>query len=283
MHTTDYLIAGSSHAALGPSARSMHDGDGSITVVTRESRTAPARPPLLPTANSRALDADTACSCATTTSSPRTRSITAMTARSRRPRPAAHRARQQHHRLPQAAPRHRRQPDHYRHPGIEQRRPRAAHALDATRLAMRRWPASKNSRANLVGGMPPKTWSKTGASVTIVEMSKQLTSGYLTRSPPGMIEQAFLGNGAKIPHQPPRRRPRAERRRRHPGLDNGDTIPTDLLVAVGVRPSSVISTAAASPPSAASWSTTPCARAQRDVWSAGDCAQALPASSPARR
>ena len=48
MHTTDYLIAGSSHAALEAiNAIRMHDGDGSITVVTRDPHR-PYSPTVLP-------------------------------------------------------------------------------------------------------------------------------------------------------------------------------------------------------------------------------------------
>jgi len=48
MHTTDYLIAGSSHAALEAiNAIRMHDGEGSITVVTRDPHR-PYSPTVLP-------------------------------------------------------------------------------------------------------------------------------------------------------------------------------------------------------------------------------------------
>ena len=48
MHTTDYLIAGSSHAALEAiNAIRMHDGEGAITVVTRDPHR-PYSPTVLP-------------------------------------------------------------------------------------------------------------------------------------------------------------------------------------------------------------------------------------------
>ncbi|HNC65422.1 MAG TPA: NAD(P)/FAD-dependent oxidoreductase, partial [Thauera aminoaromatica] len=241
MHTTDYLIAGSSHAALEAiNAIRMHDGDGSITVVTRDPHR-PYSPTVLPyvvsgrstpervflrdddffTANK--VDYRSGCALAGLD-------------------PAAHQARLAdgstigYRKLLLATGA---SPIVPPIPGIERVDYHVLRTLDdATRLRAA-MAASKNAvvlGAGLVGMHAAENLVKAGASVTIVEMSKQLTSGYFDEVAAGMIEQAFLGNGAKIRtgHRVVGLEPSADGATLK--LDNGDTIPTDLLlVAVGVR------------------------------------------------
>jgi len=201
MHTTDYLIAGSSHAALEAiNAIRMHDGEGSITVVTRDPHR-PYSPTVLPyvvsgrstpervflrdddffTANK--VDYRSACALAAID-------------------PAAHQARLAdgstigYRKLLLATGA---SPIVPPIPGIEHVDYHVLRTLDdATRLRAA-MAASKNAvvlGAGLVGMHAAENLVKAGASVTIVEMSKQLTSGYFDEVAAGMIEQAFLGNGA---------------------------------------------------------------------------------------
>ena len=242
MHTTDYLIAGSSHAALEAiNAIRMHDGEGAITVVTRDPHR-PYSPTVLPYVVSgrstpervylrdddffahNKVDYRSGCALAGID-------------------PAAHQARLAdgstiaYRKLllatgasPVVPP----------IPGIDRVDYHVLRTLDdATRLRAA-MAGSKNAvvlGAGLVGMHAAENLVKAGASVTIVEMSKQLTSGYFDEVAAGMIEQAFLGNGAKIRtgHRVVGLEPGPDGATLQ--LDNGDTIPADLLlVAVGVRP-----------------------------------------------
>jgi phenylglyoxylate dehydrogenase epsilon subunit len=148
---------------------------------------------------------------------------------------------------------------------------------DATRLRAA-MAASKNAvvlGAGLVGMHAAENLVKAGASVTIVEMSKQLTSGYFDEVAAGMIEQAFLGNGAKIRtgHRVVGLEPSADGATLQ--LDNGDTIPTDLLlVAVGVRPELGYLDGSGIATERGILVDDTMRTSAEDVWSAGDCAQA---------
>lgn len=111
---------------------------------------------------------------------------------------------------------------------------------DATRLreAMQRSRQAVVLGAGLVGMHAAENLVKAGANVTIVEMSAQLTSGYFDETAARLIERAFTENGAKI-----RTSSRVVRLERAGGdeivltLEDGTTLQADLLlVATGVRP-----------------------------------------------
>ncbi|HRP76576.1 MAG TPA: FAD-dependent oxidoreductase [Rhodocyclaceae bacterium] len=111
---------------------------------------------------------------------------------------------------------------------------------DATRLrdAMQRSRQAVVLGAGLVGMHAAENLVKAGANVTIVEMSAQLTSGYFDETAASLIEQAFTENGAKI-----RTSSRVVRLERAGDdeivltLEDGTTLHADLLlVATGVRP-----------------------------------------------
>jgi phenylglyoxylate dehydrogenase epsilon subunit len=109
---------------------------------------------------------------------------------------------------------------------------------DATKLnaAMK---ASKQAvvlGAGLVGMHAAENLVKAGASVTIVEMSKQLTSGYFDEVAAGMIEKAFTRQRRE---DPDRHRVVGSSRPAPHGatltLDNGDTIPSRPAAGRGRR------------------------------------------------
>lgn len=111
---------------------------------------------------------------------------------------------------------------------------------DATRLraAMQRSRQAVVLGAGLVGMHAAENLVKAGANVTIVEMSAQLTSGYFDETAAGLIERAFTENGARI-------RTSSRVVRLEPDgedeitltLEDGTTLQADLLlVATGVRP-----------------------------------------------
>ncbi len=264
MHTTDYLIAGSSHAALEAiNAIRMHDGDGSITVVTRDPHR-PYSPTVLPyvvsgrstpervflrdddffTANK--VDYRSGCALAGLD-------------------PAAHQARLAdgstigYRKLLLATGA---SPIVPPIPGIERVDYHVLRTLDdATRLRAA-MAASKNAVV-------------LGAGLVGMHAAKQLTSGYFDEVAAGMIEQAFLGNGAKIRtgHRVVGLEPSADGATLK--LDNGDTIPTDLLlVAVGVRPELGYLDGSGIATERGILVDDTMRTSAEDVWSAGDCAQA---------
>lgn len=280
MHTTDYLIAGSSHAALEAiNAIRMHDGEGSITVVTRDPHR-PYSPTVLPYVVSgrstpeRVYLRDDAFF---TLNKVDYRSGCALAGLD----PAAHQARLAdgstigYRKLllatgasPVVPP----------IPGIDRVDYHVLRTLDdATRLRAA-MAGSKNAvvlGAGLVGMHAAENLVKAGASVTIVEMSKQLTSGYFDEVAAGMIEQAFLGNGAKIRtgHRVVGLEPGPEGATLQ--LDNGDTIPADLLlVAVGVRPELGYLDGSGVATERGILVDDSMRTSVEDVWAAGDCAQA---------
>ncbi|MCF8177493.1 MAG: FAD-dependent oxidoreductase [Sulfuritalea sp.] len=91
--------------------------------------------------------------------------------------------------------------------------------------------------AGLVGMHAAENLVKAGASVTIVEMAKQLTDGYFDATAAQMIEQAFTDNGATIltGSRVVKLAPSAIGALLT--LENGQTLEADLLlVATGVKP-----------------------------------------------
>lgn len=134
--------------------------------------------------------------------------------------------------------------------------------------------------AGLVGMHAAENLVKAGVPVTIVEMAKQLTDGYFDATAAGLIEKAFTDNGARI-HTGSRVVKLAPSAASAAGvtltLDSGATLEADLLlVATGVRANT-------------DYLDGPGAAVARDkgilvdeamrtsvdnVWAAGDCAQA---------
>ena len=131
--------------------------------------------------------------------------------------------------------------------------------------------------AGLVGMHAAENLVKAGVPVTIVEMAKQLTDGYFDATAAGLIEKAFTDNGARIltGSRVVRLAPSATGATLT--LDSGATLEADLLlVATGVRANT-------------DYLDGPGAAVARDkgilvdeamrtsvdnVWAAGDCAQA---------
>jgi thioredoxin reductase len=124
-------------------------------------------------------------------------------------------------------------------PGLDQVSYHVLRTLDdATKLNA----AIRNSKqavvlgAGLVGMHAAENLVKAGASVTIVEMAKQLTDGYFDATAAGLIEKAFTDNGATIltGSRVVKLAPSAAGALLT--LENGTTLEADLLlVATGVK------------------------------------------------
>lgn len=163
-------------------------------------------------------------------------------------------------------------------PGIETV---AYHVLrtldDATKLnaAIKQSKQAVVLGAGLVGMHAAENLVKAGASVTIVEMAKQLTDGYFDATAAALIEKAFTDNGAKILTGNRVVKLAPSTIGATLTLENGTTLEADLLlVATGVKPN--MEYLAGSPVkhdrgilvSDSMQTSVP------NVWSAGDCAQA---------
>lgn len=280
MDTTDYLIVGSSHAAIEAiDAIRMHDDEGSITVITRD-----AHPPYSPTVlpyvvSGRSLpervylrDAayfehnriDYRCDATLAAVIPDRHAIrlgdgTELGYRKLLLATGA---------SPIIPPL----------PGIAQVEYHVLRTLaDATRLrtAMSGARRAVVLGAGLVGMHAAENLVKTGTAVTIVEMGPRLTSGYFDETAAGLIEQAFLDAGTTI-----RTNSRVVGLAPTDGgvqltLADGATLDADLLlIAVGVRPGldyldgSGVSTDRGILVDDHMRTSAP------DIWAAGDCAQA---------
>lgn len=110
---------------------------------------------------------------------------------------------------------------------------------DAKRLnaAMKKSKQAVVLGAGLVGMHAAENLVKAGANVTIVEMSAQLTSGYFDATAARLIEEAFTANGAKIRTSSQVTGLAADGDNIVLTLGDGSTLNADLLlVATGVRP-----------------------------------------------
>lgn len=110
---------------------------------------------------------------------------------------------------------------------------------DAKRLnaAMKKSKQAVVLGAGLVGMHAAENLVKAGANVTIVEMSAQLTSGYFDKTAARLIEEAFTANGAKIRTSSQVTGLAADGDNIVLTLGDGSTLNADLLlVATGVRP-----------------------------------------------
>ena len=154
---------------------------------------------------------------------------------------------------------------------------------DATKLNA----AIKNSKqavvlgAGLVGMHAAENLVKAGASVTIVEMAKQLTDGYFDAIAAGLIEKAFTDNGARILTGSRVVRLEPSTIGTMLTLENGTTLEADLLlVATGIKPNMAYLEGQVSEPGngvehdRGILVSDTMQTSVANVWSAGDCAQA---------
>ncbi|WP_018990263.1 NADH-dependent phenylglyoxylate dehydrogenase subunit epsilon [Aromatoleum toluclasticum] len=277
---TKYLIAGSSHAALEAiNAIRMHDAEGPITVVTRDShlpysptvlpyvvsgKSAPARIFLRdedffarnkvsyrPESGLKALHADRNSVELVDGSSVVYEKLLLATGAS----PA----------IPPI-------------PGIDTVSYHVLRTLDDALKLRGAIAESKQAvvlGAGLVGMHAAENLVKAGASVTIVEMSDQLTSGYFDKVAADMIEQAFRDAGAKIMTGS-----RVVRLEPSPAgakltLENGTTLEADLLlVATGVKPNMGYLNGSGVEHQQGILVDDRMQTTAANVWAAGDCAQA---------
>lgn len=148
---------------------------------------------------------------------------------------------------------------------------------DATRLnvAMKQSKQAVVLGAGLVGMHAAENLVKAGASVTIVEMAKQLTDGYFDATAAGLIEKAFTDNGATIltGSRVVKLAPSAIGATLT--LENGSTLEADLLlVATGVKPNMDFLTDSQVEHDRGILVGDTMQTSVANVWSAGDCAQA---------
>lgn len=280
MERTKYLIVGSSHAALeAVTAIRMHDPEGSLTLLTRDTHL-PYSPTVLPYVVSgrsapdgiflrdekffadhhvqlkrgtalKALHAERNAAELADGSEIAYEKILLATGASPAVPPI---------------------------PGLDQV---AYHVLrtldDATKLNA----AIKNSKqavvlgAGLVGMHAAENLVKVGAGVTVVEMARQLTDGYFDAIAAGLIEKAFTDNGATIltGSRVVRLAPSAVGATLT--LENGTTLEADLLlVATGVRPNMDYLAGSAVEHDRGILVSDSMQTSVSNVWSAGDCAQA---------
>ena len=203
MEQTKYLVVGSSHAALeAVTAIRMHDPEGSLTLLTRDPHL-PYSPTVLPyvVSGRSAPDAiflrDEKFFARQKVQLKRGTALKALHAE----RNAAELADGSEIAYEKILLATGAAPAIPPIPGLDQV---AYHVLrtldDATKLNA----AIRNSKqavvlgAGLVGMHAAENLVKAGASVTIVEMAKQLTDGYFDAIAAGLIEKAFTDNGARI-------------------------------------------------------------------------------------
>lgn len=242
MEQTQYLIVGSSHAALEAiTAIRMHDKDGSVTLVTRDPHL-PYSPTVLPyVVSGRSAPENVYLRDAAFFEQNKVNYRPGVALK------ALHAARNVAEladgteigyakvvlatgAAPAIPP----------IPGIDKVDYHVLRTLeDAKRLniAMKQSKQAVVLGAGLVGMHAAENLVKAGANVTIVEMSAQLTSGYFDETAASLIEQAFTANGAKIRTSSRVTGLAADGDDIVLTLGDGSTLNADLLlVATGVRP-----------------------------------------------
>jgi phenylglyoxylate dehydrogenase epsilon subunit len=163
-------------------------------------------------------------------------------------------------------------------PGIDQVSYHVLRTLDdATKLnaAMKKSKQAVVMGAGLVGMHAAENLVKAGAKVTIVEMAKQLTDGYFDPVAAQLIEKAFTDNGATIltGSRVVKLAPSAVGTTLT--LENGTTLEADLLlVATGVRPNMDYLADSQVERDRGILVSDTMQTSVDNVWSAGDCAQA---------
>ncbi|WP_174718442.1 NADH-dependent phenylglyoxylate dehydrogenase subunit epsilon [Azoarcus sp. DN11] len=277
---TKYLIAGSSHAALEAiNAIRMHDPEGSLTVVTRDSHL-PYSPTVLPyvvsgkSAPARIFLRDEDFFARNKVSYRPESALKALHA-DRNTAELADGSSVVYEKLLLATGA---SPAIPPIPGIDTV---SFHVLRTLDDALKLRGAIAKSKqavvlgAGLVGMHAAENLVKAGASVTIVEMSDQLTSGYFDKVAADMIEQAFRDAGAKIMtgSRVVRLEPSAAGAKLT--LENGTTLEADLLlVATGVKPDMAYLNGSGVEHQQGILVDDRMQTTAANVWAAGDCAQA---------
>jgi phenylglyoxylate dehydrogenase epsilon subunit len=167
-------------------------------------------------------------------------------------------------------------------PGIDQVSYQVLRTLDdATKLheAIKHSKQAVVMGAGLVGMHAAENLVKAGAKVTIVEMAKQLTDGYFDATAAQLIEKAFTDNGATILTGSRVVKLAPSAAFSTPGatltLENGTTLEADLLlVATGVRPNMEYLLDSEVAHDRGILVDDSMQTSVANVWSAGDCAQA---------
>lgn len=280
MEQTKYLIVGSSHAALeAVSAIRMHDPEGSLTVVTRDAHL-PYSPTVLPyvvsgkSAPERIFLRDDDFFARNKVSYRPKAALAALHADSNTAE-LADGSRLAYEKLLLATGA---SPAIPPIPGIDTVSYHVLRTLDDAlklRDAIGRSKQAVVLGAGLVGMHAAENLVKAGASVTIVEMSDQLTAGYFDKVAAQMIEQAFLDNGAKIMtgNRVVRLEPSSVGARLT--LENGTTLEADLLlVATGVKPEMAYLNGSGVEHGQGILVDDRMQTSVANVWAAGDCAQA---------
>ena len=280
MEQTKYLIVGSSHAALeAVSAIRMHDPEGSLTVVTRDAHL-PYSPTVLPyvvsgkSAPERIFLRDEDFFVRNKVSYRPKAALAALHADSN----TAELADGSHLVYEKLLLATGASPAIPPIPGIDTV---SYHVLRTLDDALKLRDAIAKSKqavvlgAGLVGMHAAENLVKAGASVTIVEMSDQLTAGYFDKVAAQMIEQAFIDNGAKIMtgNRVVRLEPSSVGAKLT--LENGTTLEADLLlVATGVKPEMAYLNGSGVEHGQGILVDDRMQTSVANVWAAGDCAQA---------
>jgi len=241
MDATKYLVVGSSHAALeAVQAIRMHDADGSLTLLTRDTHL-PYSPTVLPyvvsgrSAPENVILRDEAWFGTQKVAYVRGRAVISLhVERNLAELDDGSEIAYEKLLLATGA-----SPAIPPIPGIDSVRYHVLRTLDdATGLhvAMKQAKQAVVLGAGLVGMHAAENLVKAGVPVTIVEMAKQLTDGYFDATAAGLIEKAFTDNGARIMtgSRVVKLEPSAIGARLT--LESGATLEADLLlVATGVR------------------------------------------------
>ena len=284
MEHTKYLVVGSSHAALeAVTAIRMHDPEGSLTLLTRDTHL-PYSPTVLPyvVSGRSAPDGiflrDEKFFADNHVELKRGKALKALhTARNAAELADGSEIEYEKILLATGAA-----PAIPPIPGLDQV---AYHVLrtldDATKLnaAIKQSKQAVVMGAGLVGMHAAENLVKAGAKVTIVEMAKQLTDGYFDTVAAGLIEKAFTDNGATILTGSRVVKLAPSNALGMPGatltLENGTTLEADLLlVATGVKPNMEYLAGSPVEHDRGILVSDTMQTSVANVWSAGDCAQA---------
>lgn len=242
MEQTKYLVVGSSHAALeAVTAIRMHDGEGSLTLLTNDAHL-PYSPTVLPyvvsghSTPAQIFLRDEDFFTGNKVSYRRGAALKTLHA-GRNTAELADGSEIAYEKILLATGA---SPAIPPIPGIDTVKYHVLRTLDdatALNAAMKKSSHAVVLGAGLVGMHAAENLVKAGARVTIVEMSDQLTAGYFDKIAAQMIEKAFTDNGATIltGSRVVRLAPSAQGTTLT--LENGTTLEADLLlVATGVKP-----------------------------------------------
>jgi len=280
MEQTKYLVVGSSHAALeAVTAIRMHDAEGSLTLVTRDTHL-PYSPTVLPyVVSGRSAPGDVFLRdeqffAANRVDYRRGAALKALhTGRNAAELADGSEIIYEKVLLATGAA-----PAIPPIPGLDQVKYHVLRTLDdATRLhaAISQSKHAVVLGAGLVGMHAAENLVKAGAWVTIVEMAKQLTDGYFDPTAAQMIEKAFVDNGATIltGSRVVKLAPSAVGATLT--LENGKTLEADLLlVATGVKPNMDFLGDSGVAHDRGILVGDSMQTSVANVWAAGDCAQA---------